>query len=163
MGVSVKSSDTLKWERSGSMVEYFNRDREAAGSSLSRRHCVVSLNKTINPSLVLVQPRKTRPFITGRLLIGRKESNKKHLLKFLKLFKLIFGIVFLLLIWENEFAIKPLKESNRRSLTVTALLSWVGLCILWFYIRKYQKAQPAVALVLNILDDGPRDRLVEPY
>ena len=26
--------------------------------------CVVSLSKNINPSLVLVQPRKTRPFIT---------------------------------------------------------------------------------------------------
>ena len=29
-----------------------------------------------NPSLVLVQPRKTRPFITERLLMGRKETNK---------------------------------------------------------------------------------------
>ena len=46
-----------------------------------RRHCVVSLSKNINPSLVLVQPRKTRPFITERLLMGCKESNqtnKKH-------------------------------------------------------------------------------------
>ena len=41
-----------------------------------RRHCVVSLSKSINPSLVLVQPRKTRPFITERLLMGRKESNQ---------------------------------------------------------------------------------------
>ena len=40
-----------------------------------RRHCVVSLSKNINPSLVLVQPRKSRPFITERLLMGRKESN----------------------------------------------------------------------------------------
>ena len=38
-----------------------------------RRHYVVSLSKNINPSLVLVQPRKTRPFITERLLMGRKE------------------------------------------------------------------------------------------
>ena len=38
------------------------------------RHCVVSFSKTINPSLVLVQPRKTRPFIIKRLLMGRKES-----------------------------------------------------------------------------------------
>ena len=37
-----------------------------------RRHCVVSLSKNINPSLVLVQPRKTSPFITERLLMGRK-------------------------------------------------------------------------------------------
>ena len=36
----------------------------------------MSLSKNINPSLVLVQPRKTRPYITERLLIGRKESNQ---------------------------------------------------------------------------------------
>ena len=46
-----------------------------------RRYCVVSLSKNINPSLIMVQPRKTRPFITERLLMGRKESNqtKKNL------------------------------------------------------------------------------------
>ena len=43
-----------------------------------RRHCVVSLSKNTNPSLVLVQPRKTRPFITERLLMGRKESNQTN-------------------------------------------------------------------------------------
>ena len=43
-----------------------------------RRLCVVSLNKNINPSLVLVQPRKTRPVITERLLMGRKESNQTN-------------------------------------------------------------------------------------
>ena len=41
-----------------------------------RHHYVVSLSRNINPSLVLVQPRKTRPFITERLLMGRKESNQ---------------------------------------------------------------------------------------
>ena len=41
-----------------------------------RRHCVVVLEQDINLSLVLVQPRKTRPCLTERLLIGRKES--KH-------------------------------------------------------------------------------------
>ena len=40
------------------------------------RHCVVSLSKNMNPSLVLVQPRKTCPYITERLLMGRKESNQ---------------------------------------------------------------------------------------
>ena len=45
---------------------------------IHRRHCVVSLSKNINPSLVLVQPRKTRPFITERLLMGRKESNQTN-------------------------------------------------------------------------------------
>ena len=43
-----------------------------------RRHCVVSLSKNINPSLVLVQPRKNRPFITERLLMGSKESNQTN-------------------------------------------------------------------------------------
>ena len=37
----------------------------------------MSVNKNINPSLVLVQSRKTRPFITERLLMGCKKSNKK--------------------------------------------------------------------------------------
>ena len=46
------------------------------GSEPHRRHCVVSLSKNINSSLVLVQPRKTRPFITEKLLMGRKESNQ---------------------------------------------------------------------------------------
>ena len=41
------------------------------------RHCVVPLSKNINPSLVLGQPRKTRPFINERLLMGRKESIKQ--------------------------------------------------------------------------------------
>ena len=43
-----------------------------------RRHCVVSLSKNIYPSLELVQPRKTRPFITERLLMGRQESNQSN-------------------------------------------------------------------------------------
>ena len=54
-----------------------------------RRHCAVSLSKNINPSLVLVQLGKTRPFITERLLMGRKEinqTNKKILEKLLGIF-----------------------------------------------------------------------------
>ena len=43
-----------------------------------RCRCVVSLSKNINPSLVLVQPRKARPLITERLLMGRKESNQTN-------------------------------------------------------------------------------------
>ena len=34
------------------------------------------LGQDINPSLVLVQPSKTRPFINERLLMGYKESNQ---------------------------------------------------------------------------------------
>ena len=61
------------------MVECLTRDRGAAGSSLSGVTALLSLSKDINPSLVLVQPRKTRPFITERLLMGRKESNQTKL------------------------------------------------------------------------------------
>ena len=42
------------------------------------RHCVVSLSKNINPNLELVQPKKIRPYITERLLMGRKESNQTN-------------------------------------------------------------------------------------
>ena len=59
------------------MVECLTRDRGGRRFEPHLRHCVVSLSKNINPSLLLVQPRKTRPFITERLLMGRKESNKK--------------------------------------------------------------------------------------
>ena len=41
-------------------------------------HCVVSLSKNINPSLVLVQPKKTCPYITERLSMGCKESNQTN-------------------------------------------------------------------------------------
>ena len=51
------------------------------GFELHRRHCAVSLSKNINPSLVLVQPRKSRPFITERLMMGRKESNQTKMSK----------------------------------------------------------------------------------
>ena len=58
----------ITWERSGRVLDSRPRDR---GFDHHRRNCVVSLSKNINPSLVLVQPRKPRPFITGRLLMGR--------------------------------------------------------------------------------------------
>ena len=44
-----------------------------------RRHWVVSLSKNINPSLVLVQPRKAGLFITERLLMGHKESKQTNI------------------------------------------------------------------------------------
>ena len=59
-------------ERSGSVVECLR----GRGLEPHRRHCIVSLSKNINPSLVLVQPRKTYPFITEKLLMGRKESDQ---------------------------------------------------------------------------------------
>ena len=57
-------------EVSGSVEACFTRDRGAAGSSLTGITALWSL------SLVLVQPRKTRPCLTERLLMERKESNQ---------------------------------------------------------------------------------------
>ena len=48
------------------------------GSSLTGVTVLWSLSKTHYPSLVLVQPRKTRPSLTERLLMGRKESNQTN-------------------------------------------------------------------------------------
>ena len=58
------------------MVECWTRDREAAGSSLTSVTALCPWARHINPSLVLVQPRKTLPFITERLLMECKESNQ---------------------------------------------------------------------------------------
>ena len=48
------------------------------GFEPQRRHCVVSLSKTYNPSLIRVHSRKTRSYITERLLMGRKESTQTN-------------------------------------------------------------------------------------
>ena len=50
----------------------------------------------INPSLVLVQPRKTRPFITERLLMGRKESKQTNK-QTIRIMKILIALV-----WEGE-------------------------------------------------------------
>ena len=65
-------------EGSGSEVECLTQDRKAAGSSLTGVTALCPWARHINPSLVLVQPRKTRPYITERLLMGRKESNQTN-------------------------------------------------------------------------------------
>ena len=67
-------SEGAQW-LSGRVLDSRPRGR---GFEPHRRHCLVSLSKDINPSLVLVQPRKTRPFITERLLMGRKKSNQTN-------------------------------------------------------------------------------------
>ena len=69
---------SLSRERSGSVVESLTRDREATGLSLTGVTALWSLSMNINPSIVLVQPRKTCPFITESLLMGRKESNQTN-------------------------------------------------------------------------------------
>ena len=67
---SFQTHVTQRWEGSGS---------KGRGLEPHRRHCVVSLSKNINPSLVLVQPRKARPFITERLLMDLKNQIKQNM------------------------------------------------------------------------------------
>ena len=62
-------------ERNGSVVECLTRNLEGPRVRPHRRHCVVSLSKNINNSLILARHRKTHPFVTEKLLMGRKESN----------------------------------------------------------------------------------------
>ena len=61
-------------ERNGSVVECLTQDQGATGSSLTGVNVVVLEQDTI-----LVQPRKTRPCLTERLLMERKESNQNKI------------------------------------------------------------------------------------
>ena len=63
-------------ECSGSVVECLTRDRGAASWNLTGVTALCAWVRHTNPSLVLVQPWKTSPYITERLLIGCKESNQ---------------------------------------------------------------------------------------
>ena len=69
---------TFQRERSGSVVQCLTRDRGAAGSSLTGVTALCPWARHIHPSLVLVQPRKTCPYITERLLMGHIESNQTN-------------------------------------------------------------------------------------
>ena len=77
-------------EHSGSAVECLTQDRGAMGSSLTGVTALWSLVRHIYPSLVQVQPRKTRPCLTERLLMGRKESNQTNKQMGILFEKLIF-------------------------------------------------------------------------
>ena len=61
-------------ERSG--IVCLTRYRGAAGSSLTGVTALWSLSKTHLSHMI--QPRKTRPYISERLLMGRKESNQTN-------------------------------------------------------------------------------------
>ena len=77
-GISNTLLFSLGRESSDSVVECLTRDREATASSLTGVTALCPSARHINSSLVLVQPRKTRPYITERLLMGRKESNQTN-------------------------------------------------------------------------------------
>ena len=59
------------------VVECWTLGRRAPELSLSSVTALWSWARQFYPSLVLVPPRKSNPYITERLLTRRKESNKK--------------------------------------------------------------------------------------
>ena len=70
-----------------SLEDCLIRDRMAAGSNLTDVIALWSMSKThLFPSLVLVQHRKTRPYINERLLMGRKESNQTKSIPVISMF-----------------------------------------------------------------------------
>ena len=74
--VAVLGSSNSLCERSDSVVQCLTRDR---GFEPHRRHCCGPWARHIYPSLVLVQPRMTRPCLTERLLMGRKQSSQTNI------------------------------------------------------------------------------------
>ena len=63
-------------ERSGRVLDSRPRGRRFEPHW---RHCIVVLQaRNIYPSSVLVHPRKTRPCLTERFLMERKESNQTN-------------------------------------------------------------------------------------
>ena len=74
----VNTISLAPWERSGSVIECLTRDRGVlVWASPTSLRCG-PWARHIYPSLVLVQPRKTRPCLTERLLMGCKESNQTN-------------------------------------------------------------------------------------
>ena len=61
-----------------SVEECLTQDWGALGSSLTGVSALCPWARHINPSLVLVQPRKTCPYIAERVLMGHKESNQTN-------------------------------------------------------------------------------------
>ena len=59
-------------------LECLIRDQGVADSSLTGVTALSSWARHTKPSLALVQQRKTRPYISKKLLMGRKKSNKTN-------------------------------------------------------------------------------------
>ena len=61
-------------EDSGSVEDCLTQDQGSLALASRATLCCVLEQDTIKSSLVLVQPRRNRSYITERLLMGRKES-----------------------------------------------------------------------------------------
>ena len=106
-------------------------DSRARGQGFEphRLHCVVSLSKNINPSLVLVQPRKTHPFITERLLMERKESNQTKTNKTLNKKLLYLLVSFFMSSW--NFVLSGVEHEKSFLMSGPGLQIWKHYYILF--------------------------------
>ena len=59
---------------------------------------IITAARHIYPSLVLVQPRKTHPYITERLLMGRKESNQTNKTILQRNYRKMTMVIFLIIL-----------------------------------------------------------------
>ena len=114
------------------MVECLTRPR-GRGFEPHRHHCVVSLSKNINPSLVLVQPRKTRPFITERFLMGRKKNQIKTKHGAIKLLDATSHTYYMSveLLTEHHLEFLSLKTGSSESTHVKIPHSWKSHVVLF--------------------------------
>ena len=76
------------------MAECLTRERPRVWASQASLRCC-PWARHIYPSLVLVQPRKTHPCLTERLLMGRKESNQTNKQNMLLMHSFFFVVFFL--------------------------------------------------------------------
>ena len=73
--------------------------------------------RRIYPSLVLVQPRKTRPCLTESLLMGRKESNQTNK----QSYKHVFHVcAFSPVVCFNTIFYSSIKDHGRKNITMRA-------------------------------------------
>ena len=96
----------IYWEHSGSVVECFTWDQGVAGSSITGVTTVCPWARHINPCLVLVQPRKTCPDITEKMLTGtwRIKSDKRnlHCIAMKYFHEGLNGGYLLIIFWQNK-------------------------------------------------------------
>ena len=120
------------------MVECLTVDRRAPGLSLTGVTALCPLARHINPSLVLVQPRKTRPYIAERLLVGCKESKQTNKQNHIKRYRLNKSYLTILSVihFSGETVERNLEKYLRqaegllRAGNVDAVEQYIELCLM---------------------------------
>ena len=134
----------------GAVVECLTRDRGTMGSSLTGVTALCPWARHINPILVLVQPRKTLPYITESLLMERKESNQTN-----KTMQMRF----------------PMTRPTYRNIMSKNCIHWCFMCLvcrqtnfLYFAVKKKKYEPPhAILVLITLASSYDSDSLVTSY